>query len=181
MSYRLLFILALLLSAFQIQAVDNANKEGQNRFYDRSTEHFSAVVGMFDMRSGYIHFADAELPPDPNTPVVRSLGGGTDFVFDFDSDIYSVSIDGDDSEMFTANVTLVSASENGCTVTISYHPTAVGTHNARLIATCSNAGSPNTYVNLCGKAFPRIGDVDGDGKIGISDISTLIDMLLSGE
>ena len=179
MSYGLLFILALLVSAIQIQAADNQTKE--NRFYDRSTEQFVAVVGQFASRTGYIHFADAELPPDPNTPVDRGfIDPGIDLDFD-GGGIYSVSIDGDDSEMFIANITMMSASENGCTVHITYHPTSIGTHHARLVAYCSNAGSPYTYVNLCGQGVAKPGDVDGDGRISISDISTLIDMLLNGE
>lgn len=181
MSYRLLFIFALLLSAVQVQAVENANKENDNRFYDRSTEQFVATVGQFATRSGYIHFADASIPPDPNIPVDRALGGDTDFDFDFGSDVYSVSIDGDDSGMFTAMIVSVSASENGCTVRITYHPTTVGTHNARLVATCSNAGSPVTYVNLCGQGITKPGDVDGNGQVGISDVTKLIDMILTGE
>ena len=181
MKYRFLFIFALLLSAVQVQAFENENKETDNRFYDHSTEQFVATVGQFAMRSGYIHFADASIPPDPNTPVDRALGGDTDFDFDFGSDVYSVSIDGDDSSMFTAMIVSVSASENGCTVRITYRPTTVGTHTARLVATCSNAGSPVTYVNLCGQGIARPGDIDGDGRLGISDVSTLIDMLLSGE
>ena len=168
---------ALLLAAIQGQA---AETQPDNRFYDKSTEQFAAVVGQFATRSGYIKFADAELPPDPNIPVVMSnvitLNG---IGADLGGDVYSVSIDGADSDMFIAAITSVSASENGCTVRITYRPTTVGTHTARLNVYCTNAGAPLTYVNLCGEGIAQPGDVDGNGQIGISDVSTLIDMLLN--
>jgi hypothetical protein len=154
--------------------------QSDNRFYDKSTEHFSAIVGQFAARSGYIKFADAELPPDPNTPVVRSsqvtLNG-----IDLSSDVYSLSIEGADSDMFTASITQVSASENGCTVRIVYRPTAVGTHTAKLNVYCTNAGSPCTSINLSGEGIAQPGDVDGNGQVGISDVSRLIDLLLKNQ
>lgn len=173
MSYRLLFILALFMATIQGQA---ANVENDNRFYDKSTEHFTATVGRLAARSGYIHFADAELPPDPDTPVVRASGitpGG--------SDIYSFSIEGPDASMFSATITSVSASENGCTVRIIYAPTEVGSHTATLKVYCSNAGSPLTTIYLSGEGIARPGDIDGDGRIGVADVSSLIDMILRGE
>ena len=179
MSYRLLFILGLFMATLQVQA---AAPNTDNRFYDKSTEHFTAYVGMMSTRSGYIHFADAELPPDPNQPVVMSYGFNVGVIGDFSSDdIYSYSIVGADADMFSAAITSVSASENGCTVRITYRPTAVGTHTARLNVYCSNAGAPLTYINLSGEAVSKPGDVDGDGNIGISDVSRLIDLLLRGE
>lgn len=170
MSYRLLFILTLFLTIFQAQAATP-----ENRFYDKSTEHFSATVGRLASRAGYIHFADAEVPTDPNTPVDRALPG------DFDIDAYSYTIEGDDAAMFSAMITSVSASENGCTVRICYAPTEAGTHQATLKVFCETAGAPMTTIYLSGQAFPRIGDVDGDGKLGIADVSSLIDMLLNGQ
>ena len=177
MSYRLLFIIALLLSATRIQAITT---DTDYRFCDKSTEQFTAIVGQLTTRSGYILFADAELPIDPNQPVVRS-SGETIPEADLSSDIYSVTIDGEDSDMFTAIVTNVSLVENRCVVKVFYNPTTAGSHRARLVAYCANAGAPYTIVNLSGEATPMPGDVDGDGKLGISDVTTLIDMLLRGE
>ena len=112
MSYKLLFAMALFMASIQVQA---AYVETENRFYDKSTEHFTAYVGGMSSRTGYIHFADAELPPDPNQPVVMSYGFNVDAIGDFSSDdIYSYSIVGDDADMFSAAITSVSASENGC-------------------------------------------------------------------
>ena len=179
MSYRLLFILALFMATFQAQA---AYVETENRFYDKSTEHFTARVGQMASRSGYIHFADAELPPDPNQPVVRSNGVAMqviDINTDLNDGIYSYSIVGDDAAMFSARITSVSASENGCTVRITYHPLAVGSHTATLKVNCENAGSPVTVIYLSGECVPIPGDVDGNGQIGITDVTTLIDMLLN--
>lgn len=184
MSTRLLFIMTLLLAAIQVQAVDNGSSNNANPFYDNSTQEFSAPVGMFAARAGYIHFADAGLPPDPNTPVDRN-GNKEDLIDPGDfgglgGGVYSVSIDGEDSDMFSARVISMSTSEKGCTVSVIYSPTAVGTHHARLVAYCSNAGSPYIYINLVGEGrLPLHGDVDGDGSIGINDVSTLIDMLLN--
>ena len=179
MSYRLLFILGLFMATLQVQA---AAPNSDNRFYDKSTEHFTAYVGMMSTRTGYIHFADAELPPDPNQPVVMSYGFDIDLTGGIsDGDVYSYTIDGDDAAMFSAMITSVSASENGCTVRITYRPTVVGSHTARLKVNCSNAGAPTTVINLSGEAVAIPGDVDGDGKLGVSDVSSLIDMLLNGE
>ncbi len=179
MSYKLLFAMALFMASIQVQA---AYVETENRFYDKSTEHFTAYVGGMSSRTGYIHFADAELPPDPNQPVVMSYGFDIDLIGDLsDGDVYSYTIDGDDAAMFSAMITSVSASENGCTVRITYRPTVVGSHTARLKVNCSNAGAPTTVINLSGEAVAIPGDVDGDGKLGVSDVSSLIDMLLNGE
>ena len=179
MSYRFLFIMAILMASFSAQA---AISEPENRFYDKSTEHFSATVGLMSMRSGYIRFADAELPPDPNTPVVMSHDVSAQMSHEIAADdTYSLSIDGADSSMFHATITSMSTIENGCTVTITYRPTAMGSHQARLQVTCSKAGSPVTTINLSGEAIAKPGDIDGDGTVGVSDVSTLIDMLLDHE
>lgn len=176
MSYRLLFILSLLMAAFQAQAAYN---EHENHFYDKSTEQFTAYVGMFSSRSGYIRFADAEVPHDPNTPVLRAYDITDQMSGDIEHDgSYYFTIEGPDAAMFTAHITSMSASENGCTVLVTYHPTQAGSHTARLNVICENAGAPLTYINLCGEGIARPGDVDGDGSVGISDVSSLIDMLL---
>lgn len=179
MNYRLLFIIALVLAVFQGQA---AEPESSNRFYDKSTEHFSAIVGQFSSRIGHIKFADAEVPLDPDTPVIMS-NRTTVYSIDTDlsSDAYWYTIEGPDSAMFTANITQVSLLENACTIRIVYRPTEVGSHTARINVYCANAGSPCTYINLTGEAFSQPGDLDGNGQVGISDVSRLIDLLLKNQ
>ena len=167
------------MATLQIQAADVDN---ENRFYDKSTEHFTAYVGQLASRAGYIRFADAEIPPDPNTPVVRSFDVTAQITDGINNDgTYSYTIEGTDAAMFSAIITSVSASENGCTVRIIYHPIQAGSHTARLNVYCQTAGSPLTYINLSGEAIPQPGDVDGDGQVGISDVTRLIDMILTGE
>lgn len=178
MNYRLLLMIALVLGAFQVQAIDH---DTDNRFYDKSTEHFSATVGMLSTRIGYIHFADASIPPSPD-PVLRSYDIVDHLTDAIPNDgTYTYEIEGDDASMFGAMITSMSSMENGCTVRIFYHPTQVGTHTARLNVYCETAGAPLTYINLSGEAVPRPGDIDGDGMVGISDVSSLIDMLLTVE
>ena len=172
MSYRLLIILALFITAITAQGADDDTTD--NRFADKSTEYFTAIVGQSTSRSGVVYFADAEIPPDPNTPAIMA----TIDVGDLSGHTYSVSIDGDDSAMFSAMITSMSFTENKCSVLVTYKPTAVGSHRARLNLTCSTAGVPLTRITLSGEATPLPGDVDGDGKLGISDVSSLIDMLL---
>lgn len=166
------------MAAFQVQAIDH---DTDNRFYDKSTEHFSATVGQLATRIGYIHFADASIPPSPD-PVLRSYDIVDQMTDGIPNDgTYYYEIEGADASMFGAMITSMSSTENGCTVRITYHPTQVGSHTARLNVYCETAGAPLTYINLSGEAMPQPGDIDGDGKLGISDVSSLIDMILSAE
>ena len=178
MNYRLLLMIALVLGAFQVQAIDH---DTDNRFYDKSTEHFTATVGKLATRVGYIHFADASIPPSPD-PVMMSFGIAANLTDAVPNDgTYTYEIEGADASMFGAMITSMSSQENGCTVRIIYHPTQVGTHTARLNVYCETAGAPLTYINLSGEAIARPGDLDGDGKLGVNDVSSLIDMILSVE
>lgn len=145
---------------------------------------YSAYVGKTDYSVEVAYFADAEIPPDPNQPMISSFNDGSfDFVVidDFGlnvNDIYGVSIDGDDC--FSAAIVKSSAIVNTCSVRISYNPLTSGSHHAVLNLTCSKAGVPLIVVYLDGEAMLN-GDVDGDGLIAIKDVSDLIDNLLNGD
>ena len=101
-----------------------------------------------------IEFFDAGTPNDPNTPVVMSpsYGNPLQSIGQVSGD-YSVSIQGADSQMFSAVIIFQNAWSNACIVKVSYNPTAEGTHQAILKVNCSGAGvvSP-VSVNLTGVA-----------------------------
>lgn len=141
----------------------------------------SVYVGGLSTVSGVINFPDAEIPPDPNTPVVMSpaihpsepsqIGPAT-------CSDYSYSIQGDNC--FCVLIGLGSVTSKSCNVTISYHPLTLGMHHATITFVCSRGGIP-VIVNVTGTATesPVHGDIDGDGDLSIVDATTLIDMLLT--
>lgn len=143
---------------------------------------YSTHVGKTASSVEVAYFADAEVPTDPNQPVVRCPMNASFNVFDIEdddftvySDIYQLSIEGDDC--FSAKLVRASSIANTCTVRISYNPMTCGTHHAVLNVTCSTAGAPLIVVNLDGEALPNA-DVDGNGEVSINDLSSLIDFLL---
>ena len=140
----------------------------------------TAYVGWFSSISGTINIPDAEIPYDPDTPVVRTPAAGNDPVQigPIGGLGYSYSISGDDcfSVVFTRSSTIVKT----CDVKIIYRPVTIGTHHAEITFSCIWGGCPVT-VNVTGTAIeqPQPGDLNGDGIIAISDVTGLIDMLLS--
>lgn len=133
---------------------------------------YAAVVGGTDSSVEVAYFADAEVPHDPNEPVVRSFGPTLGN--------YEVSIEGDDC--FSARIVKSSAIVNTCTVRISYQPRTSGSHHATLNLICPNAGVPLIQVHLNGTATPpNCGDVDNDGMITIADVTNVVDLLMRGE
>lgn len=143
---------------------------------------FTASVGQIVGHWGTIRFADAEIPTDPNQPVVRNHGGLTlDAIGPNAGDVYSLVIDGADSNHFTARIAKSSAITNICTVAINYAPRAIGSHDATLTVYCKNAGVPTVTIKLHGEAQSVLGDLSGDGLLDITDVVSMIGLLQLGE
>ena len=141
---------------------------------------FTTYVGGFTSIGGTINFPDAEIPPDPNTPVVMSPAAGNYALAQIAPGVasadYSYTIQGDNC--FNVTITKGSAIAKTCDVTITYRPLTLGSHNVTISFTCSRGGIPVT-VNVSGTAIEREpGDVNGDGLMTIGDATSLIDMLL---
>lgn len=151
-------------------------------FLNNHTEEFTAKVGQIVTRTGTIRFADAEVPHDPNTPVV--MLGGNDMLSIAPNgglivDGYSLAIEGADSNNFSASFVKSSAITNICTIAINYVPRSIGSHEATLKVYCSKAGVPLVTVNLRGEANDVLGDFDGDGVLDISDVTSMINLVLT--
>lgn len=146
-------------------------------FSKNKTEYFTAPANGFSKRTGVVRFADADIPPypDPNTPVVRSVG--TAYVV---PDCYSLSIEGADALQFTARIVRGSFITNICTVEITYAPHKCGTHTATLNLNCTKAGVPWMSIPLQGEATEILGDVDGDGVLDIGDVTGFINLMITG-
>ena len=145
-----------------------------------TNNQLSTYVGGITSICGTINFPDAEIPPDPNNPVVMSPAIGNSAPAQvapgFGTVDYSYSIQGDNC--FGVIITKGSSIAKTCDVTITYSPQLIGTHNATITFICSRGGIPVT-VNVSGTAIEaEPGDVNGDGFMTISDATGLIDMLL---
>ena len=151
--------------------VNNGDYDVQ--FVNNNTEEFTGLVGQIVTRTGLVRFADAEIPPDPNQPVDR-FGG-------FEPRTYTLEIQNDESNSFSAWIVWRSSTSNECTVTVTYHPNALGTHNATLWLHCSSAGVPTVKIPLRGEATGTLGDLNGDGLINIGDVAGMINLLLLGD
>lgn len=151
-------------------------------FVNNQTEDFTAYVGQIVTHKGAVRFADAEVPTDPNQPVVRSKGKDSDVMICAipGGGNYSFQIEGADKSNFSARIVKASTITNICTVAISYVPRYCGTHDATLKVTCVNAGVPTVTINLHGESTQILGDLSGNGIIDIDDLSTMIDWLLTG-
>lgn len=147
--------------------------------------YYSASVGETDSSVEVAYFADAEIPHDPNQPVVRAPFDGVDLDLDLvDIDFwgplggnYEVSIEGDDC--FDAVIVKSSSIVNTCNVRISYTPQESGSHHAKLNVICPNAGVPLIVVYLNGTADFPAGDANGDGLTAINDLTGMIDAMLT--
>lgn len=152
-------------------------------FAYNQTQEFSAYAGGVTSRTGAVRFADAEIPPDPNQPVDRSVGIGDDVdlnLIDLPG-VYSLAITGDDASCFTASIVKKSTLINMCTVRVSYIPKSCGTHTATLLLHCATAGVPEISIPLRGESDGILGDLDGNGVLGIRDVTGMINLLLVGE
>lgn len=151
-------------------------------FINKQTVELSTMVGRFATITGTVWFPDAEIPPDPNVPMVRdqSFDMLTAFPGGIIPDYYSLWIDGENTGEFRAMFTRASTIANICNVTITYAPKSVGSHQAKLHLSCSKAGVPYLYINLRGEAPSVLGDLDGNGILGITDVTDMIDLLLRG-
>ena len=145
----------------------------------------TAYAGWMSSISGTINIPDAEIPHDPNTPVVRSPQAGNMPLVEVSSASvgiadYSYEIHGDPG--FGVLITKGSLIAKTCDVKIIYRPLTVGTHHATITFSCSRGGCPVT-INVYGTAIelPEPGDIDGDGIFTIIDATGLIDILLSND
>ena len=155
----------------------------ENSFVNKQTEEFSAYVGQIVTRTGYIRFADAEIPTDPNQPVDRSNGEDDDAMLCAlpGAGIYTLTIEGADKLNFSARIVKMSTITNICTVAISYVPRSCGTHEATLKVHCSNAGVPWVTIYLHGESTGTLGDLNNDGIININDLTNMINLLLTND
>ena len=143
----------------------------------------TAYVGWFSSICGTINIPDAEIPYDPNTPVVRTPAAGSDPVSQVAPGeglgyIYSIS----GENCFSVVITRGSLIAKTCDVKIIYRPLTLGTHHATITFSCIRGGCPVT-VNVAGSSIeqPQPGDLDGDGIFSIGDATGLIDCLLSDD
>ena len=143
-------------------------------FVNKQTQEFTGLVGQVVSRTGLVRFADAEIPPDPNSPVDRALG-------DISPSVYSLVIEGADASQFTANIVWQSYTSNQCTVMLCYLPQTLGAHSATLRVYCTNAGVPMVSIPLRGEATGVLGDLTGDGLLNIQDVTSMINLLLIGQ
>lgn len=148
-------------------------------FLSNQAQQFTAQVGQIITRSGAIRFADAEVPHDPNTPVVRSNGSTLSLGSSWLSTDYSLSIEGADSNHFSARIVKSSTITNICTVNIVYSPRSTGTHAATLKVTCSKAGVPVVTIPLQGESTGILCDLDDNGLLNVSDVTSMIHLVLS--
>jgi len=166
-------MLSLMVCVTMVAAVID---EPDVTFVNNSTEEFTGLVGQLVTRTGLVRFADAEIPPDPNHPVVRGAGNGWT-----EPKTYSLEIQGDDASHFSAIIVRRSQVSNECTVRVTYRPRALGSHHATLYVYCPNAGVPTVKIPLLGEATGVLGDLNGDGLLGIGDVTGMINLLLIGK
>jgi len=166
---------------FLCQAAVPSGGEPEFTFVNNNTEAFTALVGQMVARTGLVRFADAEVPPDPSTPVM-ALNPGANALpginIDPQSEDYWYSLEGDDC--FTARILGKSSTSSECTVRIIYAPREMGSHSATLRVYCASAGVPVVIIPLTGEATGMLGDMNDDGVIGIGDVTGMVSVLLRG-
>lgn len=161
--------------AVDIDIPITANPYYPDLFLNNQEEQFSAFVGQMDTRTGVVRFADYEVPTDPTLVDRAAVVDGIIF------DGYSFTVEGDTNADFFVRIVKASSLANLCTVAISYIPHSCGTHEATLKVFCSNAGVPLVTIPLKGEATKVLGDLDGDGLVGVGDVTDMIDTLLRGD
>jgi len=153
----------------------------EHMFINNQVEEFTALVGQMVTRTGGIRFADAEIPPDPNQPVVRS-NNGNDMLLAVGGSVlsgdYSLVLEGADKSQFKARIVKTSSITKMCNVSITYAPRSMGSHQATLKVYCSRAGVPLVTVKLQGESSGMLGDLDGNGILDVTDLTHVINLLL---
>ena len=149
-----------------------------------STENFTTHVGWMVDSTLTFSFNPDEAVRTPQ-PGYGSLTQGIDVTSTLG---YSLSLVGSDKQMFSATILSASLSMTNrvtMSVKVVYAPTTEGTHHATL-KVLNQSGEIKHTINLVGEATPApevvivIGDVDGNGRVTIADVTALIDYLLSG-
>ena len=177
MKQKLVLLIALVLALAQGAAAEEAF--GLN---------FTAYLGQQETIIQDFKLTVPEMPLDPDDPVVRSEGNGDSsemMKFTYYTGNYSLSITGDDSQLFSANIIwtsiLMDSNTASVRVNITYSPTTVGSHTATLNIHDSD-GSISASYHLTGVATLEpsnlSGDVNGDGAINIADATELVDFIL---
>lgn len=177
MKQKLVLLIALVLALAQGAAAEEAF--GLN---------FTAYLGQQETIIQDFKLTVPEMPLDPDDPVVRSEGNGDSsemMKFTYYTGNYSLSITGDDSQMFSANIIwtsiLMDSNSASVRVNITYSPTAVGSH-AAILNIHDSDGSISASFHLTGVATLEpsnlSGDVNSDGAINIADATELIDFIL---
>lgn len=154
----------------------------EQMFINNQVEEFTALVGQMVTRTGGIRFADAEVPQDPNQPVVMSNDNNNMLLTFGPSSLssgYSLTLEGTDKSQFTARIVKSSSIANLCTVAITYAPHATGSHQALLKVYCNSAGVPLVTIKLHGDSSGILGDLDGNNVLNVNDLTQMIDLLLN--
>ena len=172
MKQKLVLLIALVLALAQGAAAQEANSIG---IIDLTAEYFEAYVGQSDTHTITLQYVTQGVvrlnndgQQEPGT--LKSTNG------------YSVSVI---SRVFSAtliDVTVTSGSTTTtytATVEVTYAPTTTGEHTATLYL-YNAAGKEVASQNLVGNATVLKGDINGDGIVGIADVTDLIDYLLTG-
>lgn len=145
----LLFITTLLVFTQGIVAA--VNTEDQKK--DEPSLLFTSSVGKSAHHYICARISQYVITSESNESLIISNNNGLPPLFSessISSDDYSVSIDGNDSNMFSAVIT--ETIDNYCILDITYSPTAIGKHSARLIIQSASSDDP-VFIPLTGKAL----------------------------
>lgn len=143
MKQKFFLLLALILAIAQGWAATNSDGLTMTQ-----RELFSALVGKTDSKVITVNFETDGNNPDPNQPVIMSNGVSQQSIV---NNFYSISIDGTDSDVFTAVIT--NASLNSCSVCVTYSPPSVGSHSATLkVQNLVGINVSPVYIQLIGEA-----------------------------
>lgn len=160
-----------------------------HRFMHQKAEQFTAHVGQQDTHTVSFSVTEFVLPTLFYSTKSISNSSGDTYQMEtsnLNSYDYSLSIEGADSQMFSAAITQITPSYSKATVTneilveVSYSPSTEGTHVATL-KLLNRWGSKVGSLNLAGNTTVLYGDVNGDGAVDINDVTNLIYIILGTE
>ena len=191
MKQKLVLLIALALALFQgLAAQDGYLRDSQ---VNPTNQAFRTYVGQEVTETVNLSFTEVLIPinpdPDPDDPVVRSSEDGeTDssgmLRASLVNDNYSISIEGSNNQMFSADMiwAALSSTTNKVTVkmSVTYTPTEGGIHKPTLYV-IDKSGNRRASVRLYGEAMILMGDADSDGKVSIADVTSIIDYILNDD